>query len=798
MPLPAGTPLDHYVVLEHLGSGGMGEVYRAEDVRLRRVVALKTLRADSKVEDGTRRLLAEARAASALTHPHIAVVYEIGEAAFGGHDVAYIAMEYVEGTTLAAMARAGDRRLSLDLVFDIFDQIADALAEAARLGIVHRDLKPANVMVAPSGRVKVLDFGVARRRRERAVAPADRTRTADTTDFDTGFAGTIGYAAPEQLTGRDEDSRADVFSLGVMLYEVVCGRLPFTGDNAAQVLESMLTREVPPFADTRRDARLPPLERFVRRLLARAPDDRPGSADLRSALAAIRAGQAASSADDRDTPLVVVAGFANISGSPDDEWLGAGIAETLTMDAAQLESVSVVPRERFSEMLRTLRQQTDESETRLDLRAARALGARWLVSGGFQRSLDAIRVTASLTDVASGDIVRTARADGRVDAIFELQDRLVRELASSLRAAVAPAATLPETEVVGAYEAFSRGLLNRQAESFEALDRSVVLFEKAVALDPAYGRAHVELGAALSTKADYLSMPELHTRALVSLRRGVELQPDSARGWRELGATLMSVGQDVEAMAALRRALAIDPADATSLGSMGRALFLGYARFAEAAGWFDRALAQNASAGWYWLQLAHCAALLRDFPRGERAAARGVALQEAFLSGRQGLFIAGSYMRAGHLSALQDRHAEAVDFFERELDFLVRTEHPLRQRIPVELNARLGAARQRLGDAKRAAAHFDVALEHFERRVRLGADDPFTRYYAAAVHAMRGDAEPALAFLERALARLPALTAARAAIEPEFERLRGDARFEKMLRDYSPRSASIGSTEEAR
>ena len=757
----------------------MGDVYRAEDLRLRRTIALKTLRAGADVEQGTARLLAEARAASALNHPHIAVIYEIGYADLAGESITYVAMEYVEGVTLAHMA-AG-QVLDLDVVLEIFEQIADALAEAERLGIVHRDLKPANVMVAPSGRVKVLDFGVAERRPP-ALGPDDSTQTAASGDLPGGFAGTIGYAAPEQLAGRPVDTRADLFSLGVMLYELVCGERPFQGDTGAQVLEAMLTRDAPPFPDPRRDPRLPALERLVRRLLARNRDDRPATAaNLRGTIEAIRTAARPPEPFADAAPIVAITGFTNISGNPEDEWLGTGIAETLAMDAAQIQSVSVVPRERISEALKTLRRQTGEADERLYLRAARGLGARWAVSGGFQRSLDAVRVTASLTDVTTGDLVSTARVDGRVDAIFELQDRLVRELAASLRAAISPAAAAPETEVVGAYEAFSRGMLNRQAESYESLDRAVVLFGRAVALDPTYFRAHMELGAALSTKADYLSMPELYTVALVSLRRAVELHPDSARAWRELGSTLMATGQDTDATNAIRRALALDPADAASLAAMGRALFICRAQFAAAVEWYERALERNPSAGWYPLQLAHCAALLRDFERGERAAARAVELQESLLSGREGLFIAGGYMRAGHLAALQGRHADAIGFFQRESDFLARTLHPLRARILVELNARLGASYQRLGDPPRAAGFFDTALEHFDRRVRLGADDLFTRYYAAAVHALRGDAEPALAFLEHAMARLPIFTAARAAIEPEFESLRADPRFQRLL-----------------
>jgi TolB-like protein/Tfp pilus assembly protein PilF len=520
-------------------------------------------------------------------------------------------------------------------------------------------------------------------------------------------------------------------------------------------------------------------------MLARDPERRyAGLREVRDALATIRGGGRLPEAIDpaRDTASLAVAGFVNISGNPEDEWLGAGISETLTADAGQLEGVSVIARERVSEILKTLSQQTGERGDRLLLQAGRELNARWIVSGAFQRSGEAVRVTASVTEVATGQLVGTTRVDGRLHAVFELQDRLVRELARTLRAAVAPATVAaPETSVIEAYEAFSRGLLNRRAETFESLDRAVWLFERAVQVDPAYARAHVELGAAYATKASYLGLPELRQHAVASLRRAIELQPGSARAWRELGSVLVDMGQDAEAMVAIRRALAIDPEDASACSAMGRALFIGRARFAEAAGWFARALERNPKGGWYALQLAHCAALIRDFALGERIARQAVALQEAFLSGREGLFIAGAYIRAGHLAALQGRHAEAIAYFDQEIDFLVRTEHALRSRILVELNARLGGAYLQVGETRKANAVFDVALESFDRRVRLGADDGFTRYYAATIHALRGDAEPALAFLERALFQQRAFTAARARIEPEFDRLRGDPRFERLL-----------------
>jgi tetratricopeptide (TPR) repeat protein len=265
------------------------------------------------------------------------------------------------------------------------------------------------------------------------------------------------------------------------------------------------------------------------------------------------------------------------------------------------------------------------------------------------------------------------------------------------------------------------------------------------------------------------------------LRRALELQPDSVRAWRELGSVLIAMGQGGDGFDALRRALAIDPADAGALGAMGRALFIGRAQFDEAASWYERALAANPNGGWYALQLAHCAALLRDFVRGEAAASRAIELQHAASSGQQGVLIVGASIRLGHLHALQGRTAEAVVAYMQELNFLNGIDHALRNRVIVELNVRLGAAYLSLGETRKGRALLDVAIEAFERRARLGADEPFTRYYAAAAHALRGDADTAIAFLERAATARRAFTLERARIEPEFAALRSDPRMQRLL-----------------
>jgi tetratricopeptide (TPR) repeat protein len=241
------------------------------------------------------------------------------------------------------------------------------------------------------------------------------------------------------------------------------------------------------------------------------------------------------------------------------------------------------------------------------------------------------------------------------------------------------------------------------------------------------------------------------------------------------------MGQDTDGFDALRRALVIDPADAGALGAMGRALFIGRAQFDEAASWYERALAANPKGGWYALQLSHCAALLRDFVRGEAAASRAIELQQATLSGQAGVLIVGASMRLGHLYALQGLGAEAIAAYMQELEFLNGVDHALRNRVIVELNVRLGAAHLAIGETRKGQALLDVAIEAFDRRVRLGADEPFTRYYAAAAHALNGDADTAIAFLERAAAERRAFTLERARIEPEFAVLRKDVRLQRLL-----------------
>ena len=229
-------------------------------------------------------------------------------------------------------------------------------------------------------------------------------------------------------------------------------------------------------------------------------------------------------------------------------------------------------------------------------------------------------------------------------------------------------------------------------------------------------------------------------------------------------------------------ALGLNPMDASAQSGIGRVHFILRGDFARAVPAYERALALNPRAGWSALQLAHCATLLRDFPKAEAAARRALELQQAFLSGRAGMIIVGAHMRLGHVAALQGREREALAEYAQELEFVRSVDHALRGRIFIELQQRIGEAQLRLGETAPGRAALDLAIEALERRLRGGVDDAMSPYYGACAYALRGEHAPALDCLERAAAKRPRLTAARAAIEPALEVLRDEPRFRALLR----------------
>ena len=380
-----GTTVQHYRIGERLGAGGMGEVYRAEDVRLGRPVALKFLPHGLKSDPESRaRLLNEARAASMLRSPNIAVTYDIGEQ--GGTD--FIVMEYVDGELLSS--RVANGPLPVREAVDAGMQVADALDEAHSRGIVHRDIKSANLMRTARGLVKVLDFGLAK------FLP---TRSSDVTQAQMTMAGmvvgTVSYMAPEQALGRSIDHRADLFSLGVVLFELLTGRMPFEGSTPTEIIDHIL-HEVPPPVSRFTTGVPGSLDAVVARALEKDPvfryqTARALHADLREVAADIdgapRAPSSRSIAAAAAAPVdhsVAVMTFANITREPADDWIGTGIAETVSSDLKNIHGLTIIGRARVYDALRNLSTDAHLNDS-LAIDIGRRLGATWVVVGGFQK-----------------------------------------------------------------------------------------------------------------------------------------------------------------------------------------------------------------------------------------------------------------------------------------------------------------------------------------------------------------------------------------------------------------------------
>ncbi len=785
----SGTTVQHYRVGERLGAGGMGEVYRAEDVRLGREVALKFLPADLKSDPESRaRLLNEARAASMLRSPNIAVTYDIGESK--GSD--FIVMEYVEGELLSSRVSKG--ALPLREVIEIGLQVTDALDEAHSRGIVHRDVKSANLMRTERGLVKVLDFGLAKFVTPGGVESSKITRPQVT--MAGMVVGTVSYMAPEQALGHAVDHRTDLFSLGIVLYELSTARVPFVGSSPTEIIDRIL-HEIPPPPSRYAGAIPPSFDAVLSRALEKSPTFRYQSArdmqtDLRGvareldALPRTSASRLAASAGGAPVErAVAVMTFANITREPADDWIGTGIAETVSSDLKNIHGLTIIGRARVYDALRNLSSGAHLDES-LAIDIGRRLGATWVVVGGYQRIGELVRITANFVDVGTGAVRRTVKVDGRIGDIFSLQDKIVFELSQGLNLALRGTEIAGierrETKSVEAYESYARGMMNLRLASRDSMERAIAAFEEAIRHDGEYAMAWAALGGAYSLKGSFLSIEDLVRKGLDMERRAIELDPDLPDAYVWLGAALLNLGQVDEAIAAINDGIRVDPENGQAYQSLGRAYWVGKGDFASAIPAFRKAIELNPEAGYSYLQLGLLLAWEGQFEEAEKICRRAVELQDQYISGNAGLQVVGANARLGYVFYLQGRYADAIREYERGLAFVRSTDHALKERTSIEITMKLGAAYHRWGRTEEAGRFFDRAMKAFDQHVAKGADDPYTRYYIACLLALRGERERALEMLERVHRALPALTAARIRRDPDLETLKGDPRFDVLQR----------------
>ncbi len=562
-----GKTISQYKITDRLGEGGMGVVYKAFDTRLEREVALKFLRPEFvQTDDDRRRFVREAQALAALDHPNVCTVYELDEA----DGRAFIAMAFVKGRSLKDALEDGP--MEPTRVTEIAGEIARGLRAAHERGIVHRDIKGANVMITPDG-VRILDFGLAR-----SVDRSMLTR-------DGVAVGTIAYMSPEQASGHPVDHRTDIWSLGVLMYQLLTGVLPFHADFDQAIVYRILNEDPTPLDEY--DLAIPAgFQSIIDRALARKPDERFQTAqDFLDAVNAPRVdGPVPSGAATRPTvprgnvadKSVAVLNFENLSGNPEDAWLSAGIPETVTVDLKRVGSLTVIAR--ADVVKATAGVSTSELTAERVADFGGSLGARWVVWGTYQKIGESIRITAHFSNSATGGLTESFKVDGSMSGIFQLQDQIVTRLTDILNVEIESGELdkiqAEETREEKAWEYYTRGRQIYNEFGAAEFDEIRELYEKALELDPDYALAVSGLGSLYVTRFINQTDPNDLTRGIELCEKAVELDPDIAEPLAWLAYFYGRRGDIDRALETGRRAVRIEDNNPITHYTLGTACVL--------------------------------------------------------------------------------------------------------------------------------------------------------------------------------------------------------------------------------